>query len=169
MKKKNWHISCLKIKMHITAKGWLRARGPEMPDGRPKCASSVRTTLRCAFSLGLGTMDVHTKHLKQGDPKHALSWESIYLGIQEGTLLLYNQRSDRAFRVSQWDQCQVFNLITLIVNQWIVESSQTSGYEQLSFCVIHALTRSPCNAGVCLIAVKQLRPISGLLESTFPA
>ena len=77
--------------MHITAKGWLRARGPEMPDGRPKCA----------FSLGLGTMDVHTKHLKQGDPKHALSWESIYLGIQEGTLLLYNQRSDRAFRVSQ--------------------------------------------------------------------
>ena len=112
---------------------------------------------------------VHTKHLKQGDPKHALSWESIYLGIQEGTLLLYNQRSDRAFRVSQWDQCQVFNLITLIVNQWIVESSQTSGYEQLSFCVIHALTRSPCNAGVCLIAVKQLRPISGLLESTFPA
>lgn len=51
--------------MHIIVKGWLRARGPEMPDGRSNCASSVRTMPRCAFSVGLGTMGVHTKHLKQ--------------------------------------------------------------------------------------------------------
>ena len=167
--KKKWHISCLKVKMHITVKGWLRARGPEMPDGRFNCASSVRTIPRCTLSLGPGMMDVPTKHLKQGDPKHALSWASFYLGIQEGTFLLNSWMSDRAFQVSQRDQCKVLTLITLLVNQWIIESSQTSGYEQWSFCVTHALARSPCNASIHLIAVKRLSPISGLLELTFLA
>lgn len=88
-----------------------------MPDGRFNCASSVRTTPRCTFSLGPEMMDVPTKHLKQGDPKHALSWPSLYLGIQEGTFLLNSWMSDRAFQVSQQDQCKVFTLITLIANQ----------------------------------------------------
>ena len=64
--------------MRITAKGWLRERGPEMPGGRSNCPLSVRTVPRCTFSLEPGTMDVCTKYLKQGDPKCTLSWGFLY-------------------------------------------------------------------------------------------
>lgn len=69
-----------------------------------------------ALSLAPGTTNVCTKHLKQVDPKCRLSWAFIHRPIT-WALSLYSQPSDRALPLSQSDQMQMIDLITITVSQ----------------------------------------------------
>lgn len=85
-----WHSSSISVGMCITTKSWPRAWNPEKPAWRSDCPPSVRTTPGCLSSLGPGTMDMCTEHLKQGDPKCSFTWSFLYQASHADNFLVYN-------------------------------------------------------------------------------
>lgn len=124
------------LKMCITVIGWLRVRNAQklvevqLP--------SLRRDHTSIHFLSQGIMNLHTKHLKQGDEKYRLSWCFLYPTDHAdilGIFLLYNQLKDRAFQVTQPNQMQMINLTIIIVSQWTIDLFQNCGYKQHCYSV----------------------------------